>query len=80
MSDTLFTTDAMRAVFADRAGLQRMLDFEAALARAQAATGVIPAAPAARAVLDDAALARLFDPAGYLGAAGVFIDRATALR
>ncbi len=33
----------MRAVFADRAGLQRMLDFEAALARAEAATGVIPA-------------------------------------
>ncbi|MEO8509571.1 MAG: 3-carboxy-cis,cis-muconate cycloisomerase [Betaproteobacteria bacterium] len=46
MSDTLFTTDPMRAVFADRAGLQRMLDFEGALARAQAATGVIPAAAA----------------------------------
>jgi len=44
--DTLFTTDAMRAVFSDRAGLQRMLDFEAALARAEAATGVIPAAAA----------------------------------
>lgn len=44
--DTLFTTDAMRAVFTDRAGLQRMLDVEAALARAQAATGVIPAAAA----------------------------------
>ena len=36
----------MRAVFADRAGLQRMLDVEAALARAQAATGVVPAAAA----------------------------------
>src|SRR5487761_2419910 len=37
MSDTLFTTDAMRAVFSDRARIQRMLDFEAALARAEAA-------------------------------------------
>jgi 3-carboxy-cis,cis-muconate cycloisomerase len=37
-----FTTDAMRAVFSERSRVQRMLDFEAALARAQAATGVIP--------------------------------------
>lgn len=42
MPDTLFTTDAMRAVFADRTRLQRMLDFEAALAQAEAAVGVIP--------------------------------------
>src|SRR5487761_2741827 len=42
MPDTLFTTDAMRAVFSDRARIQRMLDFEAALARAEAAVGVIP--------------------------------------
>lgn len=32
----------MRAVVADRARVQRMLDFEAALARAEAAVGVIP--------------------------------------
>ena len=32
----------MRAIFEDRARLQRMLDFEAALARTQAALGVIP--------------------------------------
>ena len=44
MADTLFTTDAMRAVFTDRATVQRMLDFEAALAHAEGATGVIPAA------------------------------------
>jgi 3-carboxy-cis,cis-muconate cycloisomerase len=56
--DTLFTTDAMRAVFADRAGLQRMLDFEAALARAEATTGVIPAAAAP-------AIARHCDAAAY---------------
>jgi 3-carboxy-cis,cis-muconate cycloisomerase len=33
----------MRALLTDRARLQRMLDFEAALARAEAAVGVIPA-------------------------------------
>jgi 3-carboxy-cis,cis-muconate cycloisomerase len=40
--DLLFTTDAMRDVFSDRARVQRMLDFEAALARAEASVGVIP--------------------------------------
>jgi 3-carboxy-cis,cis-muconate cycloisomerase len=39
----LFTTDAMRALFDERARIQRMLDVEAALARAQARVGVIPA-------------------------------------
>jgi 3-carboxy-cis,cis-muconate cycloisomerase len=38
----LFTTPAMRAVFSDEARLQRMLDVEAALARAQAKLGLIP--------------------------------------
>ena len=38
----LFTTPAMRAVFSDKARLQRMLDVEAALARAQAKLGLIP--------------------------------------
>jgi 3-carboxy-cis,cis-muconate cycloisomerase len=42
MPDVLFTTDAMRAVFSDRSRVGRMLDFEAALAQAQAAVGVIP--------------------------------------
>jgi 3-carboxy-cis,cis-muconate cycloisomerase len=42
----LFTTAAMRAVFSDEARLQRMLDVEAALARAQAKLGLIPAAAA----------------------------------
>jgi 3-carboxy-cis,cis-muconate cycloisomerase len=42
----LFTTAAMRAVFADQARLQRMLDVEAALARAQAKLGLIPRAAA----------------------------------
>ncbi len=42
----LFTTGPMRAVFGDRARLQRMLDVEAALARAQAKLGLIPQAAA----------------------------------
>ena len=43
----LFTTAAMRAAFGDEARLQRMLDVEAALARAEAEVGLIPAAAAA---------------------------------
>ena len=39
----LYASAAMRALMTDRARLQRMLDFEAALARAEAAVGVIPA-------------------------------------
>jgi hypothetical protein len=38
----LFASAAMRALLADRERLQRMLDGEAALARAEAAAGVIP--------------------------------------
>ena len=33
----------MRAILDDRARLQRMLDFEVALARAEAAVGIVPA-------------------------------------
>ena len=44
---SLFTTQAMREVFGDRARLQRMLDVEAALARAEASLGLIPAKAAA---------------------------------
>jgi len=40
--DGLFATPAMARLFDDRARLQAMLDFEAALARAEAAAGVIP--------------------------------------
>ena len=38
----LFAGETMRVVFADRSRLQAMLDFEAALAVAEAAVGVIP--------------------------------------
>ena len=44
--DPLFTTDRMREIFSDANRLQRMLDFEAALARALAQAGVAPAASA----------------------------------
>jgi 3-carboxy-cis,cis-muconate cycloisomerase len=42
----MLSSAAMRAVCDDAAYLQHMLDFEAALARAEAATGVIPASSA----------------------------------
>src|SRR5947209_20187891 len=43
----LFSSAAMRAVCDDSTYLQHMLDFEAALARAEAAAGIIPASAAA---------------------------------
>ena len=43
LSTPLYASTAMRAIMADRARLQRMLDFEAALARAEAALGVVTA-------------------------------------
>jgi 3-carboxy-cis,cis-muconate cycloisomerase len=50
----LYGTDAMRAAMGEHAFLQRMLDVEAALARAQARLGIIPAeaAPAITAAAD----------------------------
>src|SRR6266536_1870760 len=47
--DPLFGSAAMVEVFSDAARLQHMLDFEAALARAEARCGIIPAT-AARAI------------------------------
>lgn len=41
--DAYFSQSAMSEIFSDRGRLQGMLDFEAALARAQASTGLIPA-------------------------------------
>src|SRR5579863_6611714 len=49
--DPLFGTPAMIEVFSDAARVQRMLDFEAALARAEARCGVIPE-PAARKIAE----------------------------
>jgi 3-carboxy-cis,cis-muconate cycloisomerase len=42
----IFTTQAMRDVFSDENRVQKYLDFEAALARAQARLGIIPQAAA----------------------------------
>src|SRR3954453_10947740 len=42
----LFASDTMRELLSDRARLQRMLDLEAALAKAEATVGVIPGAAA----------------------------------
>nr|WP_272936497.1 3-carboxy-cis,cis-muconate cycloisomerase [Pseudomonas coronafaciens] len=57
--DAYFTQADMREVFCDRGRVQGMLDFEAALARAQARTGVIPASVVAD--IEQSCHADLFD-------------------
>ena len=57
----LYGSDAMRAVFDERAYFQRMLDVEAALARVQARLGIIPADAAA--AIEQAARYENLDPA-----------------
>ncbi len=71
--DPLFRSQAVEKVFSNRATLQGMLDFEAALARAEARAGFIPplAAPAIEAkcraeLYDMAVLARSAASAGNL--------------
>ncbi len=59
--ESLAATDALSLIFSDGSVLQAMLDFEAALARAEARVGVIPA-DAARSI-DEAARAEGFDTA-----------------
>ncbi len=73
LTSALFSTPAMDTAFGDTARLQAMLDVEAALARAQASVGVVPAtaaAPIARACragrYDAAALAEAAAGAGNL--------------
>ncbi len=68
----LYGTDAMRAAMGEMAFLQRMLDVEAALARAQARLGIVPAEAAAAITaaaqaerLDLAALAAATRNTGY---------------
>jgi 3-carboxy-cis,cis-muconate cycloisomerase len=63
----MLSSAAMRGVCDDIACLQNMLDFEAALARAEAATGVIPASAAGP--IADACKAALFDLAALAEAA-----------
>ena len=67
LSAALMASDAAQAVFTDPATVQAMLDFEAALARAEAVHGVIPAdAPGPIAA---ACLARFYDPDALAAAA-----------
>src|SRR5438445_4184912 len=63
----MLSSAAMRAVCDDVACLQKMLDFEAALARAEAAVGVIPNAAAGP--IEAACRAESFDLAGLAEAA-----------
>ncbi|HEY1027172.1 MAG TPA: 3-carboxy-cis,cis-muconate cycloisomerase [Pseudomonas sp.] len=57
--DAYFTAPAMRAIFCDAGRVQGMLDFEAALARAEARVGLIPAD--AVAPIEAACKAELYD-------------------
>lgn len=57
--DAYFTAPTMRAVFCDAGRVQGMLDFEAALARAEARVGLIPAE--AVAPIEAACMAELYD-------------------
>ncbi|MHC5348515.1 3-carboxy-cis,cis-muconate cycloisomerase [Metapseudomonas furukawaii] len=57
--DTYFTAPAMRAIFCDQGRVQGMLDFEAALARAEARVGLIP--HEAVAPIEAACRAELYD-------------------
>ncbi len=57
--ESLAATEALSSVFSDASILQAMLDFEAALARAEACCRVIPSSAAAK--IADAARAEAFD-------------------
>ena len=83
-SDALYTTPAMAALFSDEEHVGRMLAFEAALARAEAACEVIPTAAAD--AIASACRAELFDvPALFREAASAgtlaipLVQRLTAL-
>ncbi|MDZ5603466.1 3-carboxy-cis,cis-muconate cycloisomerase [Pseudomonas sp. RP23018S] len=57
--DAYFTAAPMREVFSDRGRLQGMLDFEAALARAEASAGLVP--PSAVPAIEAACKAERYD-------------------
>src|SRR5262245_37717239 len=61
LSPPLASTAGMRALVADRARIQRLLDFAVALARAEAAVGVVPALATDK--IAEAARAERYDPA-----------------
>src|SRR5215212_11513568 len=65
LGDALYTTPAMLALFSGEGHIRRMLDFEAALARAEARAGVIPAEAAD--AISAACRVELFDVPALLG-------------
>ena len=69
--DGLFGSESISKIFSDEARLQRMLDFEAALARAEVRAGVIPASAAqviaAQCRVENLNLAELSRAAGDAG-------------
>lgn len=75
--DPLFGSAAMDEVFSDAARLQSMLDFEAALARAEAACGIIP--PAAAQAISSKCKADLIDPAALATATASSLNPAIPL-
>ena len=62
LTGSMFTTDEMEAVFSGHTSIQRMLDFEASLARAEAHHGLIPPAAVAP-IVDCCDAARIDLPA-----------------
>lgn len=75
----MFTTKEMSAIFSRESRVQRMLDFEAALAQAEARAGIIPE-PAAAAIADKCKaelfeLSELFDEAAHAGTLAIPLVR-----
>ena len=75
--DPLFGAAAMDEVFADNARLQYMLDFEAALANAQAQSGVIP--PATARAIGSRCKANLLDAGALANATALSLNPAIPL-
>ncbi|MGA8272685.1 MAG: 3-carboxy-cis,cis-muconate cycloisomerase [Candidatus Sulfotelmatobacter sp.] len=75
--DSLFGSTAMCEVFSDSARLQGMLDFEAALARAEASCGVIH--PAAAAAISSKCEANLIDAGALASATAASLNPAIPL-
>lgn len=83
-ADAIFAAPAVAAVFTERAQVQRMLDVEAALARAEADAGVIPAEAAetiaAQCTADAFDIDALFNAAMAAGTVVIpLVDRLTEL-
>jgi 3-carboxy-cis,cis-muconate cycloisomerase len=82
--DALYTTQAMAAAFSPAAHIRQMLAFEAALARAEARAGVIPAtaaeAIAAACQADDVDVAALYREAAQAGTPAIPLVRMLTVR